>query len=242
MAVIWRPLATFLQSDVAIGAWFVAVFSIFLTTVIWQVRTGSATRVFLIMVLAPSIALTALSGDINGLLVPLLIGAWYWFAQGRPAASGVAIAVAGALKLTPAFLAWWLIVQRSRRGIVGFGVAVLCCAFVGLVGSSVGDHLAYVDVIRHTSVAGYSAWSLAGYVSSAGIPAPGPTLALAAVGMFGATLVYALRSRPALGWSVAVATSVFAGPVVHLITLSLLLPALAPYDDAATAEPRRGLP
>lgn len=230
MAVIWRPLATLLSADASIHLWFVVVLTVFLATVLWQVWTGSGVRVLGIAVLAPAIALTALSGDINGLLAPLLIAAWYWSRRRRQAAGGAAIAVAAALKLTPAFLAWWLVVERSGRGVFGFAIGLIACALVSLLGSTLADHVAYLDVVAHTGTIGYTPWSVPGYVAAFGLGDPWPQASLVVVALSGTVGVWALRARPALAWAVAVGTMVFATPVVHLITLSLLLPALAPFD------------
>jgi alpha-1,2-mannosyltransferase len=231
IGVVWRPLATLLPADVAMGAWFVVTATVFLGTIVWLVLTGSARRVALLLVLAPSLALTALSGDINTLLGPLLVGAWAAGQRGAWRLTGAAVAVAAALKLTPVFFVVWLAVFGGRRALVGFGAGIAAMAAISLLGAGWANHVAYLEVIRYTSTGGITPWSVSGAIASVGVAAPWPTAGLLVVGIAGAVGVALLRARPRAAFAVASLAAVYIGPVVHLVTLSLLLPAAAPWRE-----------
>ena len=70
-------------------------------------------------------------GQVNPFVLLAILGASLSAAQGRPAIAGALIAVAAALKATPAILLLPFIMQRTRPGIVGFGItavlSVLLC-------------------------------------------------------------------------------------------------------------------
>jgi alpha-1,2-mannosyltransferase len=231
IGAVWRPLATLLPADLAMHLWFVVTFTVFVSTIVWLIRTGSPLRLGLMLVLAPALALSALSGDINTLLGPLLVGAWFAAQRGRWQLAGGAVAIAAALKLTPIFFLVWLLVFGGRRALAGFAIGIAAMAAVSLVGAGWDNHLAYLDVIRYTSTGGMSAWSVSGVLANAGLPAPLPTLALGVVALVGVVAIVTLRRRRGLAYGATAITSVYIGPVVHLVTLALLLPALAPWHD-----------
>jgi alpha-1,2-mannosyltransferase len=232
IGAVWRPLATLLPADVAMHVWFVVTFTVFVGALVWLIRTGNPVRLGLMLMLAPALALSALSGDINTLLGPLVVGAWFAAQRGRWDLAGGAVAIAAALKLTPIVFVVWLLVFGGRRALGGFALGIVAMAIVSLVGAGWDNHVAYLDVIRYTSTGGVSAWSVPGALAGAGLPSPLPTLALGVVAVLGAVAIVALRRRPGVAFAATAVTSVYISPVVHLVTLALLLPALAPWHAA----------
>jgi hypothetical protein len=234
MAVVWRPIATVLPPDVGMHLWFVVTATVFVGTLLWLIATGNALRVGAIVVLSPALALSALSGNINTLLGPLLVAAWFVVPR-RPSVAGAAIALAAGLKLTPICLAWWLVVRRSRAGLVGLVVASGILLAVSVLGAGWESHLVYLDVVRYTATEGMSAWSLPAFLASAGLPPPFPQLSPLGVAVIAAFAAWLLRGRPALAWAVCGIAVVWASAVVHLVALALLLPALAPFHSTRGA-------
>lgn len=245
---IFRPLATFLDPWVATHAWLWTTWIIFAVTIGLLIRRGSPLLLGAFLVMAPAIALTGVSGNLNALIVPLLVAAWWWAQRGRPARTGAAIALAAALKVTPGFLVVWLVARRAWRGLAAFALAFVALGLVSLVMAGPTNTLAYLDVMRYTTNTGVSGWSLPATLAGFGVDLPA-TGVLVGVAVVGSGLVFALRRRPGISWAVANVVSVIANPVLHLVAASLLVPGLAPAatdqrpklaEDADPAPGRRG--
>jgi hypothetical protein len=238
MGVAWRPLSALHDPELVNRAWLLLCAVVFLGTVLWMIRRASALQLLALAVLAPAIALTAVSGNVNALLAPLLVLGWGWAAAGRDGRAGATVAVAALLKVSPAFILAWFLVRRSRHGIMGFGVAMAALLGVSLLGAGLQNHLDYLDVIRYTSAEGVSGWSLPAYLDGIGIHVSHAQVLVAAA-VAGIIAVVALRHRPGLAWAAAVVASVLISPVVHLVALALLLPGVASlgYDRDVTDRP-----
>ena len=238
MAVVWRPLSALHDPELVNRAWLLLCAVVFLGTVLWMIGRASSVQLVALAVLAPAIALTAVSGNINALLAPLLVLGWSWAAAGHEARAGATVAIAAALKVSPAFILVWFLARRSRDGIVGFAVVFAAVLGASLLGAGLQNHLDYLDVIRYTSTEGVSGWSLPAYLDGFGIHVSHVQV-LVATAVAGAIAVVALRHRPGLSWSAAVITSVLISPVIHLVALALLLPGVASlgYDRAVTDRP-----
>jgi hypothetical protein len=237
IGVIFRPLATYLDPWVATHAWLWVSWIVFAVTIAILIRRGSALLLCAFLVMAPAIALTGVSGNLNALLVPLLVAAWWWADRGRPAGTGVAIAVAAALKVTPGFLVVWLVARRAWRGLAAFALAFGALGLLSLVVAGPANTFAYLDVIGYTSGTGVSGWSLPVTLAGLGLDLPA-TGVLVGVAAAGAVLVFVLRRRPGLSWAVANIMSVIANPVLHLVAASLLVPGLAPAATSQRPEPQ----
>ena len=240
IGVVFRPLATYLDPWVATHLWLWASWIVFAVTIGILVRRGSPLMLGALLVMAPAIALTGVSGNLNAILVPVLVAAWWWADQGEPVPTGTAIALAAALKVTPGFLVVWLVARRAWRGLAAFLVASVALGLVTVVVAGPANTLAYLDVIRYTSGAGVSGWSLPATLAGLGIDLPA-TGVLVGVAVAGAILVLVLRRRPGLSWAVANVVSVLANPVLHLVAASLLVPGLAPAATRRRPEPRDGI-
>jgi hypothetical protein len=231
IAVVWRPLAL-LPGTAVMYAWWLGGFVAMTAATVWMSVHGSVLRNAGMLVIAPWLALTALSGNLNAYLAVMLVVSWWTCARGRSGASGALIAVAAALKVTPLLYLPWILVRRDRAGLGGFIVAAAACALVSLLGAGFDNHLAYLDVVRTTGTVGLTPNSVPGILLGLGAPHGLADLAIPAIVVGGTLAVFVLRRRSGPAFSVATLMSVFATPSLGVHSLSLLLPAVAPYPEA----------
>lgn len=227
IAVLFRPLAL-LPDDVGPYVWWAVCIVAIVGTMVVMLRRRPILVGAAIVVLSIPIVYEIGVGNLNGLLVAGIAGAWLLLVRGRDLAAGAVIAGMTALKLTPVILAWWLITQRRWHALKAFAVAGLIIAGISIVGAGLAPHLEYLGIVRQTSTTGTSELSLAGLGRVLGLdPALAgllPTLAL--VAGFGA--IWLLRDRPGLAYGAAVVTMLVGSPVVNVNWFTVLLVALAP--------------
>lgn len=209
IAVLWRPLA--LLGDGAMTLWTLAGLAATAAFVAWIVLRGSTLALVLILVLSPVVGLTAISGNANAFLIPMLACAWR-----RPAAGGAAVvAVAAAVKVTPVLLMAWLLASGRWRS------AALATAIVGLV-----------------TIAGAGPGSLLAWWQGAPGSTPSPLSLAATLGLsptvvflIGAAVVavvtFLAPRREALVFGVAVCVAVATSPALYFEALGLLAVPLA---------------
>jgi alpha-1,2-mannosyltransferase len=129
IAVFWRPLA--MLGEPSMWLWGLAGLAAVVGSAVFLGRRGLA-GIALLAVLALPLALTALSGNASSLMVPILIGAWYF--RDRPWVVGTLVAVAGAVKLTPLVLVVWMIATgrwRALAATIVVGAAIFIVSFLG---------------------------------------------------------------------------------------------------------------
>ena len=227
LGVVWRPLA--LLGDVSMVIWWLAGMTTLGGIALWMALNGSIRRNAVIALIAPFIALCMWSGNVNPFVVALLIGVWAAHSRGHPAVAGGLLAVAAGLKLTPAYLAWWLLVRRDWPALKAFVAVGIGVAAVSLLGAGLDNHLEYLGVARTTALSGASPWSVPGFLANSGVPA-----SIAALGAFGWVLlcgaaVWLLRARPRASFAAGVLLVLYASPVVLLGNLALILASTAPF-------------
>ena len=122
MAVIWRPLAL-LPGDTSMWLWWAFGFLAVLLTTWFLLREGAWIPVLVGLALGLDIGWTALSGNVNAFLMPLLVAVWWCSRHDRPTLLGVLVGLAIGAKLTPALLLVWLVVTRQWRALTS---AVAC--------------------------------------------------------------------------------------------------------------------
>ncbi len=227
IAVLFRPLAL-LPDDLGPYVWWAVCIVAIVGTMVVMLRRRPILVGAAIVILSIPIVYEIGVGNLNGLLVAGIAGAWLLLVRGRDLAAGAVIAGMTALKLTPVVLAWWLITQRRWHALKAFAVAGLVIAGISIVGAGLAPHLEYLGIVRQTSTTGTSELSLAGLGRVLGLdPALAgllPTLAL--VAGFGA--IWLLRGRPGLAYGAAVVTMLVGSPVVNVNWFTVLLVALAP--------------
>ena len=195
VAVVWRPLA--ILGEPAMYLWWLGGFLACTALALWIVRRGTALQLLGLAVLSPVLALTALSGNAAAYLVPLL-------ALRHPAT----VAIAAAVKLSPALLAPSTGIGRVLPWVVALGV-------VSLAGAGIQNHL---DWLRSVPASAPSPASISGLT---GIP-PAVVLAGAVVISF-------------ISWPAGVLAATFGTPVVYFSTLVMLVLLVTPRPDGAAA-------
>jgi hypothetical protein len=234
IAVLWRPLAA-LPNEWGLGVWWLAcagAIGIVMFSLLRRLplATGAAA-----IVLAPSIAWELGVANVNGLLLAGTVGVWLLARRRHNAYAGALIGLMAAIKLWPIVLLAFFVAQGRGRAIGGFLISIALIGTVSLAGAGLAEHVRYLGVAYATPP---SMFSVAGIFGTLGIDVPWITYAVL---IFGLAEIWALRSRPALSFPVAVGTMIVASPVVNLNTYVLLLACLAPFAWPL-AERRRLMP
>ena len=240
IAVIWRPLAL-LPAEVAMTAWWLVGAAALLAVVAFTVLRAPPRTLLLLLLMSPMLAQAVVASNVNNLLVPLLMLAWFVWQRDRRHLAGAAVAVAVAIKLTPIVFVLWFIARRDRPSIVGFGLATGVLAVVSLLGAGLDTHLRFVDIALNTAIFAASPASLPGTLVDLGLPRElGPSTLVIAAAVCGA-LVVALRSRPRASFAVAAIMAVLISPVVYYQTVALFLVAFTPWlTPRESVEPLAG--
>jgi hypothetical protein len=239
IAVLFRSFAL-IPNDLGPYVWWAICIASIVGTTLVMMRRRPILIGLAVFVLSIPLVYEIGVGNLNGLLIAGIVGAWYLLTRGRDVAAGAVIAGMTALKLTPVVLAWWLITQRRWSAVRAFVVAGLVLLVVSVLGAGLSAHLEYLGIVRQTSTAGTSDLSLAGMARFVGVdPTIAgllPTIAL----VIGFVAIWLLRDRPGLAYAVAVVTMLLGSPVVNVnwftVLLTALAPAVWPLDQGANAE------
>jgi hypothetical protein len=227
IAVLFRPLAA-LPNEIGVYVWWVATIVILAATILVMLRHRPILVGLAVLVLSIPIVYQIGVGNLNGLIVAGVVGAWYLLTRRRDVAAGAVFALMTALKLTPGIFLWWLITQRrwdAFKAFVGAGLVVLA---VSVVGAGIQAHLEYLGIMRQTATTGTTYLSLAGAARYVGVPAEIANVLPTAAIVIGAVAIWLLRDRPALAYVAAVLTMIAGSPVVQITWFTILLAALAP--------------
>ncbi len=249
IAVIWRPLAE-LPRDLAIRGWWTAMIVAASATLVWLTGLRSRALLAASLLLVTEFAITALSANVNAILIGILCFIWVGFRDRRSALVGTLTAFAVAVKVLPVMLVIWLVAGRRWADLRWCVSAGLLFGLVSLAGAGLANHIEWLTVARSTSGASVAPWSLPGVLARLGL-APGLVpLVIPAVLAIGTVVIVSLRARPGAGFAAAVVAMVLANPAVHDGSFVLLLPALmplalpltSPSGSGASAQPGWGLP
>ncbi len=237
IAVLWRPLA--ILPAVSIPIWMATSLVACLLSAAWvtigQQRRFVATIV--IAVLSQGLALLALTGNVDGLLLCGTLLVWRFRNGGHERLLGIVVALAVAVKLTPFIFGWWLMVQRRWSAVTAAVVTGLVIVAVTFVGAGPDSFRAYLEVAGQTLSGGATEGSLAGIAEGLGLPhAVATLLPIAFLASCGLVIV-ALRDRPAPAYIVAVIATVFGSPVVNFTNQARLLAVLAVGVHQGTPDP-----
>jgi alpha-1,2-mannosyltransferase len=241
-AVLWLPLAALLPAVVASYAWWLAAL---VSTVAVYVRValgGPLPAAISALLLSFSVAITALSGNVNGLLIGGLSAVW--FLSRRPASTrrdiaiGLVIAAAAAVKIGPAVFGLWLLGQRRWGAVVATIVSGLAIAGITILAVGLDTLTAYLDLARDTAAGGMTAYSAGGILESLGAPHSVAVAAPFGVIILTAILALALRRHPRASFAVVAVGATFAVPVVRLESLAFLLVAMIPWTRPVGLRPR----
>lgn len=245
-AVAWRAL-DLLPEPLAVRGWWLAGLALTTLATLWIVRRGRWPALALVALLAPDVAWTAWSGNVNAFVVPSLVAAWAWQLR-RPLVAGTMAGLAAGARLTPVILGWWGLTLGRLRWTAAMAATLLGVAVVSLAGAGLTNHVAWLDVARYTATTGARDDSLIGLLRGAGLDSSVVGLVGPAVMAIAALAIVALRRRPALAWTVAVVAMVLGSPVTHQGSLALLLAVAAasipplPALDTGSAVPSASRP
>jgi hypothetical protein len=186
---------------------------------VWLGRRLLWTLVVFGTLLLPAIFWEYASGNVNSFVLLGAIAAWRWH-RTAPGPVGAVLGFVRALKLVPAFVAWWLLLRVARRAISGLVSGTALGLLISVAGAGLGSIAVYAALRpapSAASLAGLRAWWL---------PYAAGGLAFA--------LAFVLRSRPAPSFAVAVVGMTVGQPAISIHTPALMLAALAPlaWPDA----------
>jgi len=235
LGVLWRPLALLPYEPVVIAAWAIGLV-VFLGSLVWLLRNGGVPVAGGVLLLIVPLVWTAWSGNISTILTPLIIWAWLALGRNRDSAAGAAIGFAAVLKLTPAFLAWWLLVTRRWTALRAAAVVAVASLALSAVGAGPGAYFDYWQVTSLVGRAGGTEASLTALLKGAGASPDVLSLVAPVVSIIGIAAVFLLRDRPRAAFAAAIATGVFASPVFNLTNVSLLLAAFVAVDRELPAK------
>jgi hypothetical protein len=227
IAVVLRPFAL-LPGDAGAYAWWAVCLAALGITLVALVRAIPITTSVAVIALSIPIAYEIGVGNLNAVVLALLVAGWYFFIRSREAATGALFAAATALKVTPGVMLWWLVTQRRWTGVRAFLLAGLAFAGVSILGAGLSAHLEYLGIVRQTSTAGSSDLSAAGIARFLGVPTEiASVLPIVLLGV-GFVAVWALRARPGVAYVASIITMLAGSPVVNINWFTLLLALLAP--------------
>jgi hypothetical protein len=231
IGVLWRPVAAFLPFEPVILVWWAAGMVIFLGMVAWLLWKGgrvSATGVLLLLV---PIAWTAWSGNVSTFIAVAIVGAWFLLQRGHDRVAGALIGFTTVLKLSPAFLGWYLLVERRWPALWAAALTVGVSLLVSIAGAGLGPHFEFLGVSSAAARGGGIPASLVGILTTLGASRELMPLVAPIVSVVGIAVVYVLRDRPRAAWAAAVATGALASPIFNLTNVTVLLACFVPFDD-----------
>lgn len=98
------------------------------------------------------------AGQLNVVLLVIILGAYLCLKRGRQHWAGVLLALGAMIKVLPAFLVGYLLLRGAWRGAVAFGIATAILGFIGIIGAGFDTTLAYFTVLRQMNY-GSSTWT-----------------------------------------------------------------------------------
>ena len=230
IGVLFRPIAAFLPYAPVVVAFWAAGMIAFLAFLGWLLYRGGTTIAVGILVLLVPLVETAWSGNVSTFITIAIILAWFALGSGHPRVAGAIIGLTSVLKLTPVFLAWWLLVTRRWDALTTAVVVGLVSLGVGVLGAGIGAHLDYLHISDAVARGGGIQGSLVGILTALGASPDLMPLVAPIVSVIGIVTIWALRKRERAAWVVAIATGVFASPIFNLTNVTLLLAAFVALD------------
>jgi hypothetical protein len=222
IAVAWRPLA--ILGEPSMWLWGVASLAAVLAVVAVIATRRSELALAMLAVSALPVALTALSGNVNALILPAVVAAWVW--RDHPWRVGPIIAVTAAIKLTPILLLLWPATSGRARVVLTTAVALTAIGALSLVGAGFDAHLAWLENVSGSAPSPLALATLTGL----------PELAVVALLAMGVLAVSRLGDER-LTFAAAVVATALASPAMYFQSLALLLAAVAPWAFPPAAKP-----
>jgi hypothetical protein len=230
IGVLFRPAAAFLPYAPVVIAFWLSGMIAFLAFLAWLLARGGTAIALGILILLVPLVETAWSGNVSTFITIAIIGAWFAIRSGHPRLAGAVIGFTSVLKLTPVFLAWWLLVTRKWDALATAVVVGLVSLGIGVLGAGIGAHFEYLHISDAVARGGGIQGSIVGILSALGASPDLMPLVAPIVSAIGIVAIWALRERERAAWVVAIATGVFASPIFNLTNVTLLLAAFVVVD------------
>jgi hypothetical protein len=234
-AIIWGLPALLGVSTLAIVLWWVLGASLTFAWTIFVALRGSLGAVILAAALTPMTAVTAISGNLNAFLMPLMIAAWYLSRdkadERRSFVAGLLVALGAWLKLTPILLLPWLIATRRWSAVTGALIGLVVFGLIGVAIAGWDAHIQFLTAGSQSATGGVTGAGPETLALLLGVPASIARFipALVALGSIGWVVWF--RNRPGWAFAGAVAGVVMFTPVIRWESYSMLLAAAAPWVD-----------
>jgi hypothetical protein len=230
IGVLWRPVAAFLPFEPVILVWWAAGMVTFLGMVAWLLWKGGRVSAIGILVLLIPIVWTAWSGNVSTFIAVAIVGAWFLLRSGHDWIAGGVIGFTTVLKLSPAFLGWYLLVERRWPALRAMIFTAAISVLISVAGAGLGPHFEFLEVSSAAARGGGIPASLVGILTSLGAPGDLMPLVAPIVSVVGLAVVFLVRDRPRAAWAAAVATGALASPIFNLTNVTVLLACFVPFD------------
>jgi hypothetical protein len=230
IAVVWRLLA-FLFGDASMYLWALAgllASSVMMAMIIVRCRPGLYPTLLVVM---PFVAMQAVSGNVNALLIPACALVWWATTRGRPGVAGALIGLSFALKLTPGLWIWWFIVRRDSRALVTCVATVAAVVAVSFIAVSPDSFIQYLAVARQAGTVGLPGMSPASLATSLGVPVAIANLVPYLLAAGAAALAWLWRDRPAWAFAACAVGVTLGTPDLRFEVLSWLVLVIVPFAN-----------
>lgn len=232
-ALIWAPPAVLGLATLAIVLWWVLGAALTFAWTIFVAIRGSIGAVVLAGLLAPMTAVTAISGNLNAILMPIVVASWYLTrdasSRNRALAAGLLVGFGAWVKLTPILLLPWLIATKRWPAVFGTVVGLAALGLFGIATAGWTAHLRFLDAGTQSATAGVTGAGPETLALLLGVPAAVARLAPAVVAGASVAWVVAFRAKPGWSFAGAVVGVVMVTPVIRWESYSVLLAAAAPW-------------
>ena len=228
IAVLWRPLAM-IPGDLSMYLWWWAGILASIAFVAWLIPRSSTSLQLLALLLAPSMATTLWSGNLNALLIPLSAVLWWAGSRGKSNLAGFIVGVSTLLKLMPGMYLWWLILLGDRRGVRSVVVTVAAGLMLSVLGAGLAAHFQYLDVAAQANSVGLSGLSPVSIARTMGIGPPFAQWAPYAIAAVCAAEAWLMRLRPEWCFAACTVGVALGTPDLRIETLAWLLVAMVPF-------------
>jgi hypothetical protein len=242
IGALFRPIAAVLPFDPVVVVFWASGLVTFLAFLGWLLLRGSAAAAIGVLVLLVPLAETAWSGNVSTFItigITLATIALLRDARGGRLA-GAVVGFTTVLKLSPAFLGWWLLVTRrwsALRVAVAVGAVSL---LVSVLGAGIDAHVQFLSVSSEVARQGGIQASLVGILRAFDAPPDLMPLVAPVVSVCGVVAVWLLRRDERAAWAVAIATGALASPIFNLTNVTLLLAAFVAFDGRLVRPAARG--
>jgi hypothetical protein len=238
IGVLWRPVAAFLPFEPTIIVWWALSMATFLGLVGWLLWKGGRWSAIGVLVLLVPIVWTAWVGNVSSFIAVAIVACWFLVRRGQVVAAGAIIGFTTVLKLSPAFLAWWLLVTRRWNGLAAAVVAGLVSLGVSVIGAGLAPHFEFLSISSAAARGGGIPASLVGILTALGASPDLMPLVAPIVSLIGVVAVVLLRGHERAAWSVAILTGALASPIFNLTNVTILLACFVPFDRRLNYEGR----